>query len=153
MKSDLDARPVYCQKIDTIIGHFLICYITVLLERLFQLKELNDEYSSSEIFEFMRDYRVIEVAGGYFNTTTKSEFITQLSEKAALIGSRRLLFYSVNAIFESQIKKSGIISRIFAFCNGYSRDFQQICAIFYRFLLFNRLKPHNSNQYAPVFMN
>ena len=25
MKSDLDARPVYCQKIETILGHFLIC--------------------------------------------------------------------------------------------------------------------------------
>lgn len=84
MKSDLDARPVYCQKIETILGHFLICYITVLLERLFQFNELGNEYSSNEIFEFMRDYRVIEIAGGYFNTTSKSDFITKLSEKTRL---------------------------------------------------------------------
>ncbi len=34
MKSDLDARPVFLQKEDTIKGHFLICYIAVLLERI-----------------------------------------------------------------------------------------------------------------------
>lgn len=30
MKSQLDARPVYLQKEDTIVGHFLICYLAVL---------------------------------------------------------------------------------------------------------------------------
>lgn len=41
MKSDLDARPAFVQKEDTIKGHFLICYLTVLLERLFQFKILD----------------------------------------------------------------------------------------------------------------
>lgn len=40
MKSQLDARPVYLQKEDTIIGHFLICYLAVLLTRLLQFKIL-----------------------------------------------------------------------------------------------------------------
>ena len=31
MKSQLDARPVYLQKEETIAGHFLICYLAVLL--------------------------------------------------------------------------------------------------------------------------
>lgn len=31
MKSQLDARPVYLQKEETITGHFLICYLAVLL--------------------------------------------------------------------------------------------------------------------------
>lgn len=38
MKSQLDARPVYLQKQDTITGHFLICYLAVLLTRLLQFK-------------------------------------------------------------------------------------------------------------------
>ncbi|MCB5502793.1 transposase [Dorea formicigenerans] len=38
MKSQLDARPVYLQKEDTIVGHFLICYLAVLLARLLQFK-------------------------------------------------------------------------------------------------------------------
>ncbi len=41
MKSQLDARPVYLQKEDTITGHFLICYLAVLLTRLLQFKILN----------------------------------------------------------------------------------------------------------------
>lgn len=34
MKSQLDARPAYMQKQETITGHFLICYLAVLLTRL-----------------------------------------------------------------------------------------------------------------------
>lgn len=34
MKSQLDARPVYLQKKETITGHFLICYLSVLLTRI-----------------------------------------------------------------------------------------------------------------------
>ena len=52
MKSDLDARPVFLQKEDTIKGHFLICYLTVLLGRILQFKILENKYSSSEIFNF-----------------------------------------------------------------------------------------------------
>ena len=46
MKSQLDARPVYLQKKDTIIGHFLICYLAVLLTRLLQFKILKSNYCS-----------------------------------------------------------------------------------------------------------
>ena len=38
MKSQLDSRPVFLQKEDTITGHFLICYLSVLLVRLLQIK-------------------------------------------------------------------------------------------------------------------
>ena len=37
MKSQLDARPVYLQKQETITGHFLICYLAVLLTRILQI--------------------------------------------------------------------------------------------------------------------
>ncbi|MFR8350980.1 MAG: transposase [Clostridium sp.] len=49
MKSQLDARPVYLQKQDTIVGHFLICYLAVLLTRLLQFKILKNGYSSEEV--------------------------------------------------------------------------------------------------------
>lgn len=58
MKSDLDARPVFLQKENTIKGHFLICYLTVLLERIFQFKILDEKYSISDIFRFIKDFRV-----------------------------------------------------------------------------------------------
>ena len=51
MKSQLDARPVYLQKQDTIVGHFLICYLAVLLTRLLQFKILKNGYSSEEYYQ------------------------------------------------------------------------------------------------------
>lgn len=80
MKSELDARPVYLQKENSIIGHFLICYATALLERLLQFKILNNRYGASTIYDFMRKFTVVKVSETrYINLLTSSEFITDLS--------------------------------------------------------------------------
>lgn len=80
MKSELDARPVYLQKENSIKGHFLICYVTVLLIRLFQFKILNNEYSTSEICAFIKDFKLIQInENRYINTTLASYFITNLA--------------------------------------------------------------------------
>ena len=84
MKSDLDARPVFLQKEETIKGHFLICYLTVLLERLFQFKVLENAYSTHDIFHFFRDFTVTEADSKYINTTTSSRFIIELEQKVNL---------------------------------------------------------------------
>ena len=84
MKSDLDARPVFLQKEAAIKGHFLICYLTVLLERILQFKVLENKYSTSEIFDFMRDFRVTWAETKYINTTTSTDFINGLAEKTGL---------------------------------------------------------------------
>lgn len=84
MKSDLDARPVYLQKESTIKGHFLICYLTVLLERIFQFHVLDNQYSTSDIFKFIKDFKVTKTDGKYINTTRSSKFIEDLSKKLNL---------------------------------------------------------------------
>lgn len=85
MKSQLDARPVYLQKRDTITGHFLICYLAVLLTRLFQIHILNDSFGTEEIFDFMHDFRVAKVSERkYINLTRSSSFIKELSTKTGL---------------------------------------------------------------------
>lgn len=85
MKSQLDARPVYLQKRDTITGHFLICYLAILLTRLFQIHILNDSFGTEEIFDFMHDFRVAKVAERkYINLTRSSSFIKELSTKTGL---------------------------------------------------------------------
>jgi transposase len=84
MKSDLDARPVFVQKESTIKGHFLICYLTVLLEIIFQFKVLENKYGASELFSFMKDFRVTEAEGKYINTTMDSDLIKHLSENTGL---------------------------------------------------------------------
>ena len=84
MKSDLDARPAFCQREETIKGHFLICYLTVLLERLLQFKVLENRYGTSEIFNFMKDFRVTKAETKYINTAKTSELIHGLEEKFSL---------------------------------------------------------------------
>ena len=85
MKSQLDARPVYLQKQDTITGHFLICYLAVLLMRLLQIYSLDDKYCTEEIFDFIRDFRVVQVSDRkYINLTRNSTFIKALASKTGL---------------------------------------------------------------------
>ena len=85
MKSQLDARPVYLQKEETITGHFLICYLAVLLTRLLQIHILKDEYGTEEIFDFIHDFRVAKVSDRKFiNLTRNSPFIRELSSVTGL---------------------------------------------------------------------
>ena len=80
MKSDLDARPVFAQKENTIKGHFLICYLAVLLERILQFKILDNQYSTSQIIKFIRKFKVVKGENKYINITTSSKFIKDLEE-------------------------------------------------------------------------
>lgn len=85
MQSQLDARPVFMQKQETITGHFLICYLSVLLTRLFQIHVLKDEYGTEEIFDFIRDFRVVKISDRkYINLTRSSSFIKDLTAQTDL---------------------------------------------------------------------
>ena len=85
MKSQLDARPVYLQKKDTITGHFLICYLAVLLTRLLQFKVLKNEYCSEELFDFIHDFRVAKISDRkYINLTRATTFIKEFASRIGL---------------------------------------------------------------------
>lgn len=80
MKSQLDARPVYLQKEDTIVGHFLICYLAVLLTRLLQFKILKNNYCSEDLFEFIHDFRVAKISDRkYINLSRGTTFIKEFA--------------------------------------------------------------------------
>lgn len=82
MKSELESRPAYMQKEDSIKGHFLICYLTILLIRLFQFETLKNEYSTSEICNFIRDFKLVKIDDNrYINLTRTSDFIVNLADK------------------------------------------------------------------------
>lgn len=85
MKSQLDARPVYLQKPETITGHFLVCYIAVLLERLVQLKVLKGKFSTEDIMGLARGFRVVEVSERrYVNVSKGSPVIDELERMTRL---------------------------------------------------------------------
>ena len=104
MKSDLDARPVFLQREDTIKGHFLICYLTVLLERIFQFKVLGNEYSTSDIFQFIKDFKVTKGETKYINTTKSTDFIHDLAAKLKLpLTNYFLTETQIKSIFKCKI--------------------------------------------------
>ena len=99
MKSYLDARPVYLQKTASIHGHFLVCYLSVLLIRLLQFKVLKNKYCTEKLINFIREFRVVELGQDkHVNITTSSDFIKSLAAELGL----PITNYFLN---ESQIKK------------------------------------------------
>jgi len=85
MKSYLDARPVYLQKINSIYGHFLICYIAVLLLRILQFHIFDNRFCTEKIIDFIKKFRVVEMQHDkYINITPSSEFIKKLSDELGL---------------------------------------------------------------------
>ena len=82
MKSELDARPVYLQNINRIKGHFLICYLSVLLERLIQFKVLDNRFGSHQVYQFIRKFKVTKYSNKeYVNLTANSDLIQYLDQK------------------------------------------------------------------------
>lgn len=85
MKSQLDARPVYLQNIDRIKGHFLICYLSVLLERIIQFKVLDDQFGSEQVYRFMREFKICPLhSKEYMNQATSSEVFDYIEKKYGL---------------------------------------------------------------------
>jgi len=85
IKSVFNARPVYVQKEDTIIGHFLICYIAILLLRIFQFVILENRYCSETITGFIKSFKIVNVSDRKnINITKNSTFIKDLSKLTRL---------------------------------------------------------------------
>lgn len=85
MKSQLDARPVYLQKEATIKGHFLVCYLAVLLLRLFQFKSMDNQFSTEDIISFARDFRIVKISDRKaINMSRSSPFISHFALASGL---------------------------------------------------------------------
>lgn len=100
MKTDLDSRPVFVQRKDTIIGHFFICYIAVLLIRILQFKVLNNKYGTPEIIKFIKDFKAVKVGNrDYLNMCKKSDLIISLAKDLNLPLTNLMLTPSVIKCF------------------------------------------------------
>ena len=103
MKTELDARPVFLQKPDAIFGHFLICYIAVLLIRLLQFKVLDNKYGTSEIIKFLKEFKGFYVDDKTLvNASSKSKMINLFS---------KVYFLNLNDYFltKSHLKTMGFL--------------------------------------------
>lgn len=83
LKSELDARPVYLQRRESIYGHFLICYLAVFALRVLQIKEFKDEIHTNEIVSFVRNLRVLKNGDSYINLGSKDK-IKRINDRLGL---------------------------------------------------------------------
>ena len=72
-KSYLDARPVYVQKKETIYGHFLICYLSLFLLRVMEIKCFKNKVSAYDLINFMRDFRIVDSGNGTYINISRDQ--------------------------------------------------------------------------------
>ncbi|MBQ9012882.1 MAG: IS1634 family transposase [Bacilli bacterium] len=80
-KSFLEGRPAYVQKKESIYGHFLICYLSLFLLRVLEIKCFKNKISSYEIIEFIKDFRVVDLGDDtYINISSKQKVNNKIKE-------------------------------------------------------------------------
>lgn len=76
-KSYLDARPVYAQKKETIYGHFLICYLSLFLLRVMEIKCFKNSVNAFDLINFMRDFRVVDRGDGTYINISQNQAVNE----------------------------------------------------------------------------
>ena len=106
MKSYLDARPVFLQKEESIIGHFTICYLALTILRLLEIKIFKNRISTQNIIEFIRQYSITDTGEkSFINNSTKGRISDIVCEELGLtkLGNLLLKQRDVDLILETEI--------------------------------------------------
>ena len=80
LKNQLDARPVYLQKRESIYGHFLICYYAITMLRILEEKIYKGIFSTYELIELIRGFKLFRNGDQNINLTKKTPHIQKLCE-------------------------------------------------------------------------
>lgn len=97
-KSFLDARPVYVQKKETIYGHFLICYLSLFLLRVMEIKCFKNGVSSYDLINFMRDFRIVDRGDGTYINISRNQAANDKVKAATALTNLDALFLTEKEI-------------------------------------------------------
>ena len=89
-KSDLNSRPVHVSLEQRIEGHFLTCYIALLVLRLLS-KRLKGKYSPEQIINSLRKYQSCLVKDNVFRLTYYDPVIKDMAGALNLVLNRRFV--------------------------------------------------------------
>lgn len=106
LKTYLESRPAFVSDEDTIKGHFLICYISLTLIRLLELKIFKNEIPAAQLIDFIRQYKVTENYDlSYINNSTWSKTYEKIKEKLGLskLGNVYLSKKDLDLLFETEL--------------------------------------------------
>ncbi len=93
-KSYLNARPVYVQKKDTIYGHFLICYLSLFLLRVLEIKIFKNKINSYDLIHFMRDFRIVSKGDGSYINISRNQAVNEKMKELTGLSNLDALFLS-----------------------------------------------------------
>ena len=97
-KSYLDARPVYVQKKETIYGHFLICYLSLFLLRVLEIKVFKNKINSYDLIHFMRDFRVVSRGDGSYINISRDQAVNEKVREVTGLANLDALYLSEKEI-------------------------------------------------------
>ena len=88
LKSDLNIRPVYVSTKESIEGHFLLCFISLLILRLIQ-RQTGYRHTMNSLIDNLRKFGMNKTYEGVYSATYYSRVITDLNESMNLHFNQR----------------------------------------------------------------
>lgn len=105
MKSDFEARPVYLNRKERILAHFITCFISLIVYRYLE-KKLGNQYTIDQILSTLQEMDFIKYEGkGYQPVYTRTELTDALHEAFGFCTSKQILPIAKMRNICSQTKK------------------------------------------------
>lgn len=100
-KSLFGGRPIFASTLDSIRGHFLICYMALTLTRLLQKKELDNQFNAESIIKFTRNLIAFPIDDNTYSLSGYSPIIPVLENKYNITINQKILSLDkINKLFD-----------------------------------------------------
>ena len=91
MKTDFEARPVYLNRQDRILAHFITCFIALIVYRYLE-KKLNNKYTIDQIISTLQEMDFMKYEGkGYQPVYTRTNLTDDLHEAFGFCTSKQIV--------------------------------------------------------------
>lgn len=97
-KSFLEGRPAYLQIKERLYGHFLICYLSLFLLRVLEIKCFKNGVSSYDLIQFIRDFRIADKGDGSYINLSSNQKVNDKIKKATGLTNLDALYLSKSEI-------------------------------------------------------
>lgn len=105
MKTDFEARPVYLNRKDRILAHFITCFISLIVYRYLE-KKLDNKYTIDQILPTLQEMDFIKYEGkGYQPIYTRTELTDALHNAFGFCTSKQIVPIKKMKNIFSQTKK------------------------------------------------
>ena len=105
MKTDFEARPVYLNRKDRILAHFITCFISLIVYRYLE-KKLNNKYTIDQILPTLQEMDFIKYEGkGYQPIYTRTKITDALHDAFGFCTSKQIVPIKKMRNIFSQTKK------------------------------------------------